>query len=100
MSQTGTRWVARYDCTIDMSTYLQCRSPVKFLTLDLIDHRGAIDYIQLHQMTGMPTDYAAERLTRYARAGLLKRERDGRNGRSTFRLTARGRQRLGFFRRQ
>lgn len=69
------------------------------MVLDVVADRGSMDYRRLASITGMPEEYAAERLTRYARRGLLTRDRDGDGGLSTFELSPKGRERLRFFRR-
>lgn len=83
-----------------MSTYEQVKSSVKYLVLDLTAEHGQMDYQTLAAETGMPTEYAADRLVRYAKAGLLARDREGKGGLSTFTLTDHGRTRLRYFERQ
>lgn len=91
-------WAFATDCPGDVSPYLGVRSPVKFYVLDFVQKRGAVTYDELEAETGMPSNYAAGYLARYARRGLLHRERDGPGGRSLFSLTPSGRQRLRYFR--
>lgn len=93
-------WVAAKDCDIDITKYQKVKSSVKYMVLDLAAENGPIDYKTLSDITGMPTDYAADRLIRYARAGVLSRSREGDGGLSQFEITAKGRERLRYFDRQ
>lgn len=92
-------WLFRRDCPEDVTPYQQASSPVKFYILDFVAKRGNTTYDELADHTGMPSNYAAGYLARYARAGLLRRERDGPGGRSLFSLAKLGESRLAYFRR-
>jgi hypothetical protein len=93
-------WSFSIDCEADVRPYLNVNAPVKFYVLDLIDRRQELTYADLAEETGMPSEYAADRLVKYARKGLLKRSREGDGGISTFTMTRRGADRLAHFRRQ
>lgn len=93
-------WSFLDDFTGNVSEYNGVRSPLKFCVLDLADRRQGLTYLQLADETGMPETYAADRLTKYARKGLLQREREGEAGISIFTLSRRGHRRLLWFRRR
>lgn len=93
-------WRMATDCQINTEEYHGVRSPLKYLVLDLIEARDVLTYSALAEETGMPESYAADKLVKYARQGLLERDREGEGGLSRFRLTPHGRDRLFYFRRQ
>lgn len=96
---TPENWTFLTDCDTDISKYESVRSPLKFYVLDLVDSLGEVTYTQLAEESGMPRDYAADRLVKYAKKGLLTRERDGPGQESTFRLSSHGADRLLWFHR-
>lgn len=91
-------WCFLDDAETNTAAYSGVRSPLKFCVLDLVERRGTVTYGELADALGMPPDYAANYLVRYARAGLLRRERTGGSGLSIFQLTAAGQSRLRYFR--
>lgn len=93
-------WTFLDDCEANTSQYRGVNSPLKYFVLDLVDTEGEITYKTLMEETGMPKSYAADRLVKYARRGLLSRSRDTPAAISTYRLTQHGYERLRWFRRQ
>lgn len=100
MTDNTYGWKLSADCQLPTGEYERVRSPLKYLVLDLADEYAELTYLDLAEETGMPSAYAADKLVRYARKGLLERNREGEGGRSHFRLTPHGRDRLRWFRRQ
>lgn len=91
-------WTFTRDATVDTDRYDRVNSPVKFYILELCDSLGRVDLHDVAEGCGMPESYAASRLVRYARKGLLYRESGDPPGRSTFHLTVHGQDRLAYFR--
>lgn len=97
---SGSGWSFLDDAPVDTDRYARVQSPLKFYVLAFCEEHGAVDYTELAEALGMPPDYAADRLMGYANSGLLDRTRPDDGGRSTYRLTDRGRDRLQWFRDQ
>lgn len=93
-------WTFLDDAPVDTERYGLVNSPLKFCVLETVEAYGTLDYRELADRLDMPPKYAADRLIKYARAGLLDRERNERGRRSTFSLNDHGRSRLAHFREQ
>lgn len=95
--ETGWRFLD--DAPIPTDRYARVRSPLKYCVLEIVDRRAGVTYLELADELDMPTEYAADRLIKYRRAGLLVSETNaGDSGRrSTFQLSDRGRKRLIYF---
>lgn len=98
VSDTSRSWVFARDAPFDTARFERASSPLKYCVLEYIDGNPGATYVDLAEHLDMPREYAADRLNKYTRRGLLDRDRRSHKERSAYSLSGHGRGRLRWFR--